>query len=387
MQTKSELSVTKISTNVFYREFTFHKNDFITPDGQKELADNIMWIDDLLFVIQVKERNPKDVKTQKQENKWFENTVLKKAKNQVKDTIRFFNTYGEIKIQNGRGHVIDISKAKTESINNIIIYQPNSTLLNGSSKSIKFCHSSEVGYIHLLNIEDYLAVCQILLTPPELDEYLKFRERIYRRHPEIINYYPEHYILAHFLNTDDETFINPEYLLKFQKLQLETVDFDLGFMLQSFADKLTIKDDRDSKLYYAIVKEISKLNRNELAAFKERYLKVIKHVQENSFSMPYRCTFVRTGCGFVFIPLTADDSPFWENILLNCIDIYKYKHRLSKCLGLSVYKDGEEYCLNWGFIEQDWTEDQEMENELQREENIYGKGEQKIFDRYKFNDL
>lgn len=80
MQTESEDLVTRISSNVFYKEFTFHKNNFITPRGQKELADNVLWIDDLLFLIQVKERNASEVKTTVEENKWFENTVLKKAK-------------------------------------------------------------------------------------------------------------------------------------------------------------------------------------------------------------------------------------------------------------------------------------------------------------------
>lgn len=70
MQTESEDLVTRISSNVFYKEFTFHKNNFITPRGQKELADNVLWIDDLLFLIQVKERNASEVKTTVEENKW-----------------------------------------------------------------------------------------------------------------------------------------------------------------------------------------------------------------------------------------------------------------------------------------------------------------------------
>ena len=90
MQTESKDLVTRISSNVFYKEFTFHKNNFITPHGQKELADNVLWIDDLLFLIQVKERNASEVKTTVEENKWFENTVLKKAKNQIKDSLSFF---------------------------------------------------------------------------------------------------------------------------------------------------------------------------------------------------------------------------------------------------------------------------------------------------------
>ena len=150
MQTESEDLVTRISSNVFYKEFTFHKNNFITPHGQKELADNVLWIDDLLFLIQVKERNASEVKTTVEENKWFENTVLKKAKNQIKDSLSFFSLYDEIKLKNVRNHIIDIAKAGTTTTNKIIIYKPNSLMLSNKNKSLKFCQSSVYGNISFI---------------------------------------------------------------------------------------------------------------------------------------------------------------------------------------------------------------------------------------------
>lgn len=386
MQTESENLVTKISSNIFYKEFTFHKNEFITPNGQKELADTILWIDDLLFVIQVKERNVIEVKTEIEENRWFENTVLKKAKNQVKDSLNFLSSYSEIKVKNVRNHSIDISKADTALINKVIIYQSHSSLINDKNKSLKFCNSSLIGNIHLFTIEDYSSICTILITPPELDEYLKFRERIFLKHPEIITSYPEQYILGHFLKTDDETTINPQYIQSFTKLKSDVDEFDLSFMLESFIDKIPADSDKSPDVYYPIIKEIAKLNRNELSMFKERYSKMIEHVKENSFSAPYRCVFSRTDCGFVFVPLTNDTAPLWQNALLNSIDVYKYKRGLNKCLGVSAYKDGEHFNLNWGFINNKWEHDKVLEDALKQEEGFYGNGEIKYFERYKFKD-
>ena len=40
-QTKSENTVTLINESVFYKEFTFDKNEFYPKDGKKELADNV----------------------------------------------------------------------------------------------------------------------------------------------------------------------------------------------------------------------------------------------------------------------------------------------------------------------------------------------------------
>ena len=386
MQTESENLVTKISSNVFYKEFTFHKNDFITPDGQKELADNVMWIDDLLFIIQVKERNIRDVKTELEENKWFDNTVLKKAKNQVKDSLNFFSLYTEIKVKNVRNHTVDISKADTTRINKLIIYKSNSSLIAAENRSLKFCRSSVIGNIHLFDIEDYLGICEILITPSELDQYLKFREKIFLKHPEIITSYPEQYILGHFLKTDDVSTINPEHIQSFTKLKSDFDDFDLSFMLENFVDKIPVESDRSPDVYYPIIREIAKLSRNELAMFKERYSKMIEHVKENSFSVPYRFMVSRTGCGFVFVPLTDDVAALWKNALLNSIDVYKYKRQLSKCLGVSAYKDGEYFNLNWGFAQHDWEHDEELEEALRQEEGFYGDGEIKYVDRYKFTD-
>ena len=84
----SEQIITTINLNMFYREFTFDKNDFRASDGNKvELADNVIWLDDLLILIQIKERNHADAKTD--QGKWFQNKVLKKAKNQVKNSLVF----------------------------------------------------------------------------------------------------------------------------------------------------------------------------------------------------------------------------------------------------------------------------------------------------------
>ena len=73
-----EKLITLINTNVFFKEFTFDKNDFYPDDGKKELADNVLWLDELLFVIQTKERD--SAKAQKSTDAWFKNKVLKKTK-------------------------------------------------------------------------------------------------------------------------------------------------------------------------------------------------------------------------------------------------------------------------------------------------------------------
>src|SRR5690625_517667 len=93
---------------------------------------------------------------------------------------------------------------------------------------MKFYESKKSGNIHIFNLEDYLCVCKFLITPTELDEYLKFRERIYLKHKEIITAFPEQYILGHFLNTEDESNIQEEHIETFSKLVDDVDDFDVS---------------------------------------------------------------------------------------------------------------------------------------------------------------
>ncbi|MGM9508016.1 hypothetical protein ACS5NO_09820 [Larkinella sp. GY13] len=384
MPTQSENIVTRISSNVFYKEFTFDKNEFYPYDGKKELADNVLWIDNLLFVIQVKERNINEIKTEKEENKWFENTVLKTAKNQIKKSINFFQKYKEIKIKNIRNHQIDISKANLNQINKVIIYMPNSSLISESNKSMKFYESKQSGNIHIFNIEDYSWICKYLITPTELDEYLKFRERIYLRHKNIISFYPEQYILGHFLNTDDESIINERYIDTATKLEDDVDEFDVSGILNIFLEKIRIEGQKNITDYYSIIKEIAKLKRYELLEFKSRFKKTIDNINSSEFSLPYRFTIPRTGCGFVFISLPPKKLDHWKNVLINFTEIYKYKRKLNKCLSVLIYKTDEYFDMNWAFTNYDWIYNKELEEAVKQDIELYKSGKIKKIVRYKF---
>jgi len=386
MTTQSQNIVTTISSAVFFKEFTFDKNNFFPVDGTKELADNLLWLDDLLFVIQVKERNKKAIKLEQDENKWFQNKILNEAKKQIKKSVEFFTRHKEIKIKNVRSRLIDVSPASFSKINKLIIYMPNSSLMSDQYKSMKFYESQDVGNIHIFNLEDYTWICKFLITPTELDEYLNFREKLYIKHKQIVTLYPEQYILGHFLNTNDETTLREEYLETFGKLKNDVDDFDVSGMLNNFLENLKNEEQKSSTFYYSIIKEIAKLKRYELLEFKKRFTQMLRDTEAQETSLPYRFTNSRTKCGFVFIPLPVDKIEYWENALFNFIEIYKYKRKLNKCLGVVAYKSGDYFDLNWGFIEEKWIFNKDLEEAVKQEEEFYGKGgEVKQASRYKFD--
>lgn len=385
MPTESESIVTEISSNIFFKEFTFASNEFFPPGGQKELADHILWLDELLFIIQTKERNPKDVKTSETENSWFKNTVLKKAKNQIKDSVGFFRSYDSIKIKNLQDHQLDIGGAHSEKAKKIIIYKSNSTLISERNTLTKFYESSDVGNIHIFHVEDYFNISKILHTPTELDDYLMFRERIYLRHKETIGLWPEKYIISHFLNTDDESLIDPNYIKSLSKLAKDSEEFDMSRILYDFHDKIHIPEHKNPTHYYSILKEIAKMKRYELAEFKRRFINMFHFVSKGDLELPERFVNTRTGCGFVFIALTSDTDK-WQNMLSNNAEIYKYKRQLQKCVAVIMFKNGEYRDIYWYFMDSPWEYDNEFDQYVANlEKGLYGPGVIKHYDRYRFN--
>ena len=251
---------------------------------------------------------------------------------------------------------------------------------------MKFYESNDVGNIHLFESEDYFWVCKHLITPSELNEYLEFRERLFLKHKAIINVYPEQYILAHFLNTDDESIIKDEYIESLSQIELDSSEFDMTGVLDSFVDKILHKEHQESTQYYLILKEIVKLKRYELREFKIRFNKIINDAESNNFSIPNRITIPRTECGFVFISLMKDKSPLWENALINFTSTYKYKRQLEKCIGIIAFKNGMHFDLNWVYLEFAWEFDRILEVSIKGESKFYGEGGLKEFERYKLNN-
>ena len=51
MKTNSENIISIINSNVFFKEFTFSKNDFKELDTKQnlEFADNVVWLNDIFF--------------------------------------------------------------------------------------------------------------------------------------------------------------------------------------------------------------------------------------------------------------------------------------------------------------------------------------------------
>src|SRR5205807_10352040 len=118
-------------------------------------------------------------------------------------------------------------------------------------------------------IYDYVGICQTLITPAEISEYFEFRKEMSTRHEGKVNFLPEQALIGQFLygTLDADPNIDfANYLAIFNQAREE---FDFSHILGIFEDRIVTATN--SYEYYQILKELAKLNRNELRAVKFRF--------------------------------------------------------------------------------------------------------------------
>ncbi len=356
----TERYIDAINTSVFFKEFTFGKELYVRKDNQElELADNIVWLDDLFIVFQIKERQVSE--ESRDFEKWFKDKVLKKAVKQVKNSVKILAEQNELKIKNNRGHERQFN-VNRDNIRKVVLYNPNE-VIDEKLRMQKFHESKEVGLIHLFHIEDYYWICKYLITPTEISRYLLFREEFQYAQKLYISLLPEQYILGHFLSGYEVDHIDLRYIENIKKLNDDVDSFDLGFYLSQFGDKVKLINGVDE--YYLILEEIVKLNRNELREFKKRFMRLFERCKEDELYDPNRMT-LSSGCGFIFLALPKGYDYEWENALKNYTLIHKYEQKIDKCIGVVVYSDGEWFEIFWCYTEFKWEYDEEQEKILKQ---------------------
>ena len=163
---------------LFLEEFIFAKSRSVLQEqSELELADAVVLLGDTLLVYQFKERAVRGPSDAAAEGRWFNSKILGKAKKQMSDTVRYLSTNQEIKIPNQRGRIFNLAGRPFKRIIKVIGYisaQPMSL----DCRSTK-CYVSEVaGFIHIVDLRDYLEIARTLRVPQEVVKYFEYREAV-----------------------------------------------------------------------------------------------------------------------------------------------------------------------------------------------------------------
>lgn len=163
---------------------------------------------------------------------------MKKATKQISNSINFLKQ-NNITVKNAQNHsiAINVSEQDLRNAHKVIIYMPRNSLIDKDNRSIKFYTSKKSGNIHIFNIDDYRNICNALITPSELDEYLKFREIFYLKYKDKVKLYSEEYILSHFISNPSDYLINEDYIKNLDILHKDIASFDMSPFLEDFLKK------------------------------------------------------------------------------------------------------------------------------------------------------
>jgi hypothetical protein len=369
----------------FFKEFVYSRTTFRpNPQQEVELADNILWLGDLLLAFQLKERELVEGATEASERRWFQKKVLGQATRQIRDTLRYLQEHPSIALTNHRGHELQLAFDSIASFHKLVVYRPGKDLPK-DCLDVKSHVSRTAGLVHIMPAHDYIGVVQTLLTPAELADYLDFRAELIELWPDQISRVPEPAILGQYLQGDPTVAPSLDHLGYLKSLEQHADDWDMSGVIEQFSDRLTASGNVPTE-YYPIIMELASLKRNELWEFKKRFQLSIEKSRGDEFTRPYRITIPRTGCGYVFIPLSKDLFQHRRTALMNLTQAHKYDHRLFRCIGVAIGSHDPRgyFHAEWCCLTSPWVQDDEFERVL-AENNPFRPARAAELPRYRYS--
>ena len=178
--TNSEKLLSSFSEDFFYKELVYADLKFVPEGGTEiELADLIINLEDVILAIQLKERNEKDRTQDKNvEEKWLKKKC-KKAKEQIKDTILFINNE-KVSFVNARGKETKINP--NAEIVPLVVFENVSI---SEYEHLLRSHTADGLSVNCMSIDDFQLMCQELVSPIEIMEYVKWRKAFYEKNGAI----------------------------------------------------------------------------------------------------------------------------------------------------------------------------------------------------------
>ena len=350
----------------FWKEFTFAKNRFAPqPGSEVELADNLVWLGDHAYVLQLKERE-EETSDPTVERNWFFRKVIGKATKQIRDTLRFLGEHQEIRITNERGHVFEIDCTALEQITKVVVFLGGRALPE-DCWSTRHHISKTAGFIHLLALHDYLGILEKLRVPGDIRRYFAYREEAVLKLHATSVIVEESDIMGAFLNDEALPALGSRDNLRRFIQDLDA--FDLSDMIGNLHDH--IQHTARPHDYYQIMLEFSRIPRSVWREIKTRFVMSLEAAKKQEFIPPFRLAFPATDCAFMIAPLDplapatgSAGERVRTNGLKNLTDAAMYDTRVSKGIGILISRDGEYLQIDWTLINLPWKPDPKMDARL-----------------------
>jgi len=368
-----ETVFTRTTAGYFLREFCFRSTKFTPPTrtSEVELADFVIQLDDLVMIFQVKEREEPSTDPEA-ERTWFDRKVIKKATQQIRDTVNHLrDCRGEIANDRGRRIALPVG-LDAASVLKLVVFKGGKHLPVDQARH-HFHDSRTAGFIHVIAAGDWAGLMNTLVTPREIADFLRWREGVCRAHTAMARSVSEKALVGQFLAEEAAEQPSPSFETIVDRLLDETASFDMLGFLNLFPDRITVEappghikpaDMCDAGAdYYPIVREIAKLPRTDLSAFKTRFGLAWQRAGK-VYDPPFMRMVSSTGVGFVFAPVPEGLEDRAQDGLMNFVAAHMYVQQIRRCIGASFVNEGEWRFIWWVMLDQEWRHNPEMEKYL-----------------------
>lgn len=377
--------VAEINRGIFFREFSFTKNDFTPTTGQnREFADHVIWIDDQLMLFQIKERTQPHT-DEASAARWFQSKVINKGTRQIRDTLAYLQEFPAITIENQRGHQFDVAEAGVRNLVKIVLYHGGPDFPD-AYHPLRHHVSRTGGFIHVIDSAAYFLISRILLTPAEILDYFNFREKLLTRFGKPDSLPSETALLGQYLCEALDAQPKEEYSEYVERMKQDPSDFDLSGFLGALGDHLIDGEEYapGEVSYYPILAEFAKLFRGDLAELKKRFLRAGQAADTGQQILPFRIVSHRTDCGFIIIPITPPLFDLRLDWLRALTKASKYECRVLKQVGVAVSRLGSDHLVEWSYAEGPWRFNRALED-LLRDSYPFRPLQSEGRDRYNFD--
>jgi hypothetical protein len=385
-QTLSERFVGQLNANVFFAEFAFASSQLRVPEvGEVELADHLVLFDDVGLIFQLKERSA-DVKDDSASlSSWFVRKVRKAAVSQIAKTKAMMRQFAGTRIRNQRGHQVHLPDAPPTRLSSIVIYHASSTT---EFYAPKYCISRSAGFVHFIAAKDYFGVCQSLVTPAEVLEYLAFREDVVK----LLNLAPaqvsEAALVGQFMGgtITIKAIPHERYANILDALIQDREQWDISYLTDHLGEQIKYRDgDASATQYYRILAQLAKLSRAELRELKILLGHATEAVRTDTLELPYRFALPRNDCGFLLLAVPSNMHPKAHQTLMNVSLLSKYELKVSKHVSLSMRRVKSFLDIEWMYAEGPVKANEKLDAFLARN-YPFRKLREDLRTRYQFNN-
>ena len=336
--------------SVFPRAFSFPAIQLPrSPENETELADRVVLLDDIGFIVQLKEREQKVASKPGDLEKWVANNVVKKAVKEVQNTRDLLRSYKGLSLVNHFGHRVYVPPRDPDDLVGMIIYRvpPKARAF----RAARFKKGRNGGFVHILRDVEYFEICEHFVTPAELVDYFSFRRDILINWDPAVTAVSEGAFIGQYLLEDYSS--EPDQ--KFEKAARSRggpTACEFIFVMDSLASRIASQHSEQADTdCYEVLAEVALLGRYELKALKQQLRLALEAVRANRFELPFRIASGRTGCGFLIVPVTREFHDRAMDALKSLSIASKHELDLPRQVGIGMWRNSEFIDIEWIFEE------------------------------------